>query len=52
MEKSIFFETTESFGREEEDFRQFLLESLGDRERLDHQGETQSLLSGDRATSR
>jgi hypothetical protein len=42
MEKSIFFETTESFGREEEDFRQFLLESPGDRERLDHQRKTRN----------
>jgi hypothetical protein len=32
VEKSIFFETTESFGREEDDFRLFLLESLEDRE--------------------
>ena len=35
-EKSIFFETTESFGREEDDFRQFLLENPGDGERPDH----------------
>ena len=36
IEKSIFFETTESFGREEDDFRQFLLENPGDGERPDH----------------
>jgi hypothetical protein len=30
IEKSIFFETTESFGREEDDFLQFLLENPGE----------------------
>jgi hypothetical protein len=35
IEKSIFFETTESFGREEDDFLEFLLENPGDGKRPD-----------------
>jgi len=36
IENSVFFETTESFGREEDDFLQFLLESPENGERPDH----------------